>query len=473
MSAIVALDAYVPRLRLARAAIVDAVGWLGAPTSAGHRSLAFWDEDSVTMAVAAGRACLASGVAAEEVRSFDFATTTPPFALRQNASIIHAAQRLPARCSCQDVTGTRRAALLSLHRLLRTQESGLVCAADCPVSAPGTSDEATNGDGAAAVATGAGEGLLTYHGGCSIADPMIEAYRMPGRTFTEAWEERWVREEGWLKLVPQAIAGALADAGLASAAVSHLIVSAPNTRLAAAIATVAGLKNAVPVDNLMTAIGDTGTAHTLLMLTAALPHLRAGEIIVVAELGQGASALVLEATSKAAAARPRLREDLDRGIEETAYAKLAAFTGVLAQHLGPRGRTAIQPALSTAHRHDQTLLGFVAGRCRKSGAVRFPKSPDISGHDTQEPWPLADRAGRIRTRTADLLAYSPHPPSCYGLVDIEGGGRLMMDFTDADAPALAPGDDVRFVFRLKDVDPATGFRRYFWKAATPIGTFKE
>ena len=67
--------------------------------------------------------------------------------------------------------------------------------------------------------------------------------------------------------------------------------------------------------------------------------------------------------------------------------------------------------------------------------------------------------------TADRLAFSRNPPNCYGLVDFNGGGgRLMMDFTDPDAATLDSGDPVRFVFRIKDLDERTGYRRYFWKA---------
>jgi uncharacterized OB-fold protein len=49
-------------------------------------------------------------------------------------------------------------------------------------------------------------------------------------------------------------------------------------------------------------------------------------------------------------------------------------------------------------------------------------------------------------------------------VDFNGGGRLMMEFTDPDAANLYSGDPVRFVFRIKDLDERTGYRRYFWKA---------
>ena len=54
--------AYLPRLRLERAAIVDAMGWaagLRAGKAQGARSYCNWDEDALTMAVEAARDCLA------------------------------------------------------------------------------------------------------------------------------------------------------------------------------------------------------------------------------------------------------------------------------------------------------------------------------------------------------------------------------------------------------------------------------
>ena len=88
--------------------------------------------------------------------------------------------------------------------------------------------------------------------------------------------------------------------------------------------------------------------------------------------------------------------------------------------------------------------------------------------DTQDPWPLADLGGTVISRTADRLAFSRNPPSCYGLVDFNGGGRLMMDFTDPDADAIESGQPVDFVFRVKDIDATSGFRRYFWKAVSAV-----
>ena len=67
-----------------------ALGWLtsGAGAGKGQRTLAFWDEDSITMAVAAARAAL-RGQDAAAVHTLSFATTTAPLwswyeALRPN-----------------------------------------------------------------------------------------------------------------------------------------------------------------------------------------------------------------------------------------------------------------------------------------------------------------------------------------------------------------------------------------------------
>ena len=61
MISITSYGAYIPKLRLERMAIVQALGWY-APAimmvADGERAMCNWDEDSVTMAVAAARDCL-------------------------------------------------------------------------------------------------------------------------------------------------------------------------------------------------------------------------------------------------------------------------------------------------------------------------------------------------------------------------------------------------------------------------------
>jgi uncharacterized OB-fold protein len=115
------------------------------------------------------------------------------------------------------------------------------------------------------------------------------------------------------------------------------------------------------------------------------------------------------------------------------------------------------------------VLGLVGGRCTKTGTVQFPKSeysvnPNSHERGTQEDYPLAERAARIVTYTADRLTYSPDPPAYYGAVDFEGGGRITVEFADVDGEEIEVGRQMRMVFRIKAVDEMRHFYRYFWKA---------
>lgn len=474
MTSILAFGAYLPRLRLSRSAIAASLAWLsaGAGSGKGQRSLAFWDEDSVTMAVAAGRVAL-RGREVASVRSLCFSTTTAPFAEPQNASFVRAALRLDENCLTQDAQGTPRASLLALHAALEAGGTTLVTAGDLPAGAPGSLAEARAGDGAAAVLVGEEKGLLNYLGGVSLSAPFIDRYRASGHDHRQDWEERWIREAGYLELVPAAIAQALDAARLSPAQIDHFVLPCAIPGIAAAVATRAGLANAALAPTLAETCGDTGTAHPLLMLAHAVETVVPGQKILVAQFGQGATALVFQAEAECEHTPPSVSPLLAQGVEETNYTKLLAFRGQLAWDRGLRGRFIVNEALSTAWRNSEALLGFVGGRCRETGQVQFPPTRLSAGQglhlDTQEPWPLADQGGRVATFTADLLAFSPHPPNCYGLVDLNGGGRLLMEFSDPAAAEITPGTPVEFALRIKDMDPTTGYRRYFWKAvATPV-----
>lgn len=472
---ITAIGTYVPRLRLRRSSIAAAMGWLApglANAARGERTLGFWDEDSTTMGVEAARDCLSpSGapVSRDDLSTLVFATTTPVFAERQNASIIHRALQLPESCSAQDTGGTVRGGLLGLQQLLEGGQAGLIVAADRPLHPAGSIGEIRSGDGAAAAAVGPGPNLLDYLGGAGLTSGFVDRYRATGRDFAMAWEERWVREEGYLKLVPTAIRAALAKADLAASDIDWLVLPCTIPGVAASVAKGAGLERAKLGDPLAETCGDTGSAHALLMLAKATEEAAPGDRILVTQLGQGASALVFQVTEAIADMRPAVSERLAGGHREENYLKLPVFSGLLPWEQGLRGRTAVNEALTVADRYEDAILGFVGGRCRETGAVQFPPSRIGASRqaplvDTQMPWPLADRGGRVASRTADSLAFSHHPPSCYGLVDFHGGGRLMMDFTDPEAPSLGVGDEVRFVFRIKDKDVQSSYRRYFWKA---------
>jgi hypothetical protein len=96
MIGITSYGAYIPKLRLERMAIFQSMGWF-APAlmmvAQGERAMCNWDEDAVTMAVAAARDCL-TGMDKQCLEGLFLASTTLPFADRQNAGIVSTALNL-------------------------------------------------------------------------------------------------------------------------------------------------------------------------------------------------------------------------------------------------------------------------------------------------------------------------------------------------------------------------------------------
>jgi len=96
MIGIVSYGGYIPRLRLDRMSIFQNMGWF-APAivmvAQGERSFCNWDEDSMTMAVAAARDCL-KGVDKQAVDALFLCSTTLPFQDRLNAGIAKTALTL-------------------------------------------------------------------------------------------------------------------------------------------------------------------------------------------------------------------------------------------------------------------------------------------------------------------------------------------------------------------------------------------
>jgi hydroxymethylglutaryl-CoA synthase len=131
-----------------------------------------------------------------------------------------------------------------------------------------------------------------------------------------------------------------------------------------------------------------------------------------------------------------------------------------------------KPALTAAWRDHARMERFEGGQCKVCGTVQFPRArlcvnPECKAQDSQTPVSFADRAARVMSHTSDFLAYTPAPPFQFGHIDFDGGGRVLMEFTDTDREELQVGLPLRMVYRIKDLDAARGFRRYFWKA-TPV-----
>lgn len=481
MIGITGYGGYVPRLRLSRKAVFDANAWFApqfAGKARGTRAMANWDEDSITMAVAAARDCLGPGEDRSHVGALYLASSTLPFAERLNAGVVREALRLPRTIEAVDQTGSQRAALSALGiAVAQARSSGcnaLVLAADNRKTRAASAAELDEGDGAAALLIGGGNVLAEYLGSGSVCVDFVDHFRLAGEEIDYAWEERWIRDEGIAKLVPEAIRAALQDSGVAAAQVDHFVFPSVFQKMDAQLAKACDIRPEAVADNLAGAVGDTGVAHPLLMLAHVLETAQPGRVILLAQFGSGAQAFVFRVTDAIRSFRPKVGVAgwLARGVPETSYTKFLFFKRLLELERGMRGEQDKKTALTTLYRHREAILGLVAGRCRKTGNVHFPPSrfsytPGAPELDTQEPYCLAERQAEVLSWSAETLSSYKAPPHHYGQIDFDGGGRILMEFTDVARGEVDSGTRMEMVFRIKDVDELRGFNRYFWKA-TPV-----
>lgn len=486
MPGITAFGGYVPRLRLSRQAIAAAHSWSDPAIKArgkGERSFCNWDEDTVTMGVEAARDCLGEGSEGQPAGSPDaiyFASTTFPFVERQNAGILATALGLDGDCMALDLTGSQRAGTTALLQALAAVAGGqvedaLVVVSDQRRAKASSAGEFAYGDGAAAVRVSADDGLLRFRGGHSVTVDFVDHFRAEGEAFEYTWEERWIRDEGLAKIVPPAITRALAKAGVSADDVAHFCMPSTIGRAVAGIARSAGIADAAVRDNLHGGLGECGCAHALVMLLHALEgDVEPGDIIVVAAFGQGCDVLVFEATAALTAQVPAgrlgIRGALAAGKSTDNYQQYLAFNDLITLEKGMRAeRDDYKTALTVTYRKRDMLLGLVGGRCTRCGTLQFPRTdvcvnPQCRAHHTQEPYAFRDEPAQVLTWSADYLTYIPNPPSHYGMITFDNGGRFMTDFTDVDVGDLEVGTRVRMMFRIKSVDSLRGFVRYFWKA---------
>ncbi|MES2987346.1 MAG: 3-oxoacyl-[acyl-carrier-protein] synthase III C-terminal domain-containing protein [Pseudomonadota bacterium] len=460
-------------MRLDRAAIGAAMAWQNPAlrSQKGMRAVAGWDEDVVTMAAEAARDALNGR--ASQARAVLLASTSAPFADRLNAGIIAGALDLPRDALGLDLGGSHRAGTSALIAGLALANQGevIVVAGEARTARAGSQQELANGDAAAAILLGHDNVVARILATASVGSDFIDHWRATGDRYDYQWEERWIREEGYLKLVPEAARAVLAHAGVAASDVAHFILPSPLKGMAKTALAKLGLENADSGDDLSATVGFAGAAHALLMLATVMESAKPGEKILLAGFGSGADAILIEPTDAILTTRPRRGVSgwIAEGARSTDYAKYLSLKGELQVEWGPRSEFGNKFAPTVNARAVRDTLAFVGGRDRQTGVVQFPKTPmgiapGASGVAEYDDVLLADEPARVVAVTADWLTYHPSPPFYFGLVQFENGARMPMEFVDVADRAIDVGTPVEMTFRIKEIDRMRGHRQYFWKA---------
>ncbi len=468
MIGITAYGAYVPMLRLPLAAIGG-----GAPKPGGpEKAVANWDEDCVTMGVAAAVDCL-RGVDRATVDGVLFASTSYPFKEKQAAAIVAKALDLRRDVLTTDVGDSLRAGTTALRTATDTVKAGsakrlLVIASDTRMAAPRTALEANLGDGAAAFLVGADDVAATVDASHAIADELIDVWRTEGDPFVHTWEDRFVVDHGYRANVREAVQGVLAKAGLSAKDVSRAVLYGPDARAHATAVRDLGLDGKTQSqDPLFGKVGNAGAALTPLLLAAALETAKAGERLLVVGYGDGADAMVLGTTPTVERLEGRrgVAWHLNRRAELKSYDVYLRFRQLLATEHDRRAGAGLS---ATKHFRDRDSdVTLLAQRCTQCGQTQFPRQRvcfNCYAKDAFDLVRLSDKVGAVRSFTFDNFAGSPTPPLVAGIVDVEGA-RLYLQMTDVNPKEVKLGMPVELTFRK--IHEAGGTPNYFWKS-TPL-----
>lgn len=465
MAGIASYGAYVPRTRLP----LTALGGRPAKEGGPEKSVAWNDEDAVTMAVSAAVNCL-RGLDRSRVDALVFASTTHPFQEKQGAALVARCLDLRRDVRTSDHGGSLRAGTSALRAALDAVAAGsardvLVVASDCRMAAPGSPLEANLGDGAAAFLVSADDPALAFDGAGAVTDEIVDVWRTREDAFVHSWEDRFVVQEGFLPNLCDAVGGVSERLGVPLQEFARICLYAPDARSHGTAARRLGLAAEQVQAPLFGRMGNAGCAFAPLLLAAALEELTAGERVLVASYGDGAEALAFTAREPIEKLGPRrgVSWHLERRRAVASYDHYVKARGLGASEWGE----ATGPGLSATvhHRERDEDLGLIGQQCKACGAIQFPKQRVCESCFAKDDFAaarLSDRIGRVVTYTFDFFFPTPDPPTVVTITDVDGA-RLHLQLLDVRPEDVATGLPVEF--QLRRIHRAGGRPNYYWKAS--------
>jgi 3-hydroxy-3-methylglutaryl CoA synthase/uncharacterized OB-fold protein len=448
---IVSTGLYVPRGCLDGDAVAEA--W-GTGSAIERAAVAAADEDSVTMAVAAGRDALdGADIDAVGVRHLAFATTTPP--LEEEAAAPRVAAALGLSDSVRTTEHSQHTAVAAdaLRDADAADGPALAVVADAPA---GDAADVGSRIGAAAVAV-----LFDADGAVALAadadagrDAPGIRYRERGSESVETLDVTGFERSTTRELVADAVDSLGVDVGSVAGAALHQPTPDVPGRIAKALEL---SREAVDAGTVVHRVGDAGAATPALGLLAVLDGCSSGDTALLGAFGSGATASALAFSVD----RP-----LDVGVDAALDGGESLSYPEALRERGTLGRTEVagggaHVSLPSWQRTLPQRYRLRAGRCPDCGALAFPPEgacPDCHARLDFESVTLP-REGRVVAAT--VVGQGGAPPEfveqqrrngafAVAVVELERGdeaARLPAQLTDCDPGGVDAGDRVRAVFR--------------------------
>jgi len=299
-------------------------------------------------------------------------------------------------------------------------------------------------------------------------DEIIELWRPDNDIFVNSWEERFIREKGYTRVVPEAVSAALEKYHLTPQDFAKAIFYAHNPAQLSLVVRKLGFDIKTQVQGLLyDTVGNTGAALSLMLLVAALEEAKAGDRLLLVSYGDGCDVYILRITEEMEKVRARrgIKGHLAAKRELDHYQKYLEWRTLVPVQTTLRPPPE-QPSAVALLRDSKSGLALYGAKCKVCGTPQYPPERvcvNCGTKDQFEDYRFADKRGVLATFSQDSswAGVSMDVPVTVTAVDFEGGGRIICDMTDRDPEQVKVGMPVEMTFRkLRRVG---GINNYWWK----------
>jgi len=466
---------YIPSFKMERKKIAEAWDFPAAP---GTITVTNQDEDSLTMGVAAALECLeAEKIDPKEIDAIYFCSTTAPYTEKQNAATVANVLDLREDCLTADIMDSTRAATIALRSAFDSIAAGkaknvLIVAADKRYAEPITMYEYLYADGAAAIIVSEDDGIARINGYHSVNYELVGPWRKEGDLNVRSFEGKIETNYGYIQNTLKAIKGIMEKFELTPDSIKRAAYYCLDPRSYGTIASALKLNPKNLAENLFLDHGNTGTALAFQLLIGALekkPSLKPEDNVIFANYGDGADAFYLQTTDKlrdGTKAHASLSKKLGQRIEMRNYNDYLKYRYLVKTKV-PFTRKSSNVTMWRDAKMLNQMWGF---KCNKCGIVQYPlmmKNCIECGSQDIQPMKL-QRKGTIYTYSLDHLInceyYQTPVPRC--VIDLEGGGRILLDMTDCDPQQVHIDMPIELTYRK--IHEGGNFMNYYWKCKPAI-----
>ena len=340
---IVGYGAYVPRYRLP-ATEVDRVwtdGYSGTPIK--EKAVPGLDEDTATMSVEAARNALKrAGIDPAFIRAVWVGSESPPYAVKPTSTIVAEAigavpetQAADWEFACKAGTEAMQAAIGMIGSAM--MDYALAIGADTAQGRPGDALEYTAGAGSAAYLLGPREESLAYlEASYSYVTDTPDFFRRPYQHYPQHGS-RFTGEPAYFKHVLAAAGALMEEMGCTAKDFAAAVFHQPNAAFPQRAAKELGFsREQIQTGLLVSEVGNTYAASSMLGLTAVLDAARPGDRLLLVSYGSGAgsdafSLVVTDRIVDCQGKAPRTRDYIARR-KEIDYALYARYRNKLHLH---------------------------------------------------------------------------------------------------------------------------------------------